>query len=295
MMGDTSMQLKKRPGRERRLTAWVCAFVLIASSGAAQTTADDLAHTHFESGAAYLEQADYESALREFSAAYDLSKRPEILINMATVYERLGQLDQAVASLQHFLDQAPNDPHADTIKIRVENLKKRAAEKSGGAPVAPVAGAGAAAPAPTDTAAQPPPPVAPTPVAPPPVATAPAAATEPTPPPVSHHGSRVPAYVLFAAGGAFAVGSVITGILAANQHSHDKSTCSPDCSDSQLSSGRTLAATSTVLTGAAIVAGAVGTVLFFGNAHEDQATSTKPRVGVGAAPGTVAASASFRF
>lgn len=288
------MQLTKRPRRERRLTAWVCAFVLIASSGAAQTTADDLAHTHFESGAAYLEQADYESALREFSAAYDLSKRPEILINMATVYERMGQLDQAVASLQHFLDQAPNDPHADTIKIRVENLKKRAAEKSSEAPVAPIAGAGTPGPAPTATTAEPPPPVAPAPAAPP-VATAPAAATEATPPPVSRHGSRVPSYVLFAAGGAFAVGSVITGVLAANQHSHDKSTCSPDCSDSQLSSGRALAATSTVLTAAAIVAGAVGTVLFFGNGHEDQATSAKPRVGVGAAPGTVAATASFRF
>ncbi len=287
------MQLKKRPGRERRLTAWVCAFVLIASSGAAQTTADDLAHTHFESGAAYLEQADYESALREFSAAYDLSKRPEILINMATVYERMGQLDQAVTSLQHFLDQAPNDPHADTIKIRVENLKKRLADKSATAPGAAVPAAETVPPATTAAPATPPPPVAT--AAPPAPVTAPPAATEATPPTPTHHGSRVPAYVLFAAGGAFAVGSVITGILAANQHSHDKSTCSPDCSDSQLSSGRTLAATSTVLTGAAIVAGAVGTVLFFGNAHEDEATSTKPRVGIGAAPGTVAASASFRF
>jgi hypothetical protein len=105
----------------------------------------------------------------------------------------------------------------------------------------------------------------------------------------------MPAYILFATGGAFAVGSVITGILATNQHSHDQSTCSPNCTDDQLSSGRTLAATSTILTGAAVVAGAIGAVFFFGNGSGDAAAAGKPKVAVGAAPGTFAANASVRF
>src|ERR1051325_6230673 len=114
--------------RERWVTALVCAFVLTAGAAHADT-ADELAHKHFESGAAYLEQADYESALREFNAAYDLSKRAEILLNVATVYERMNKLKDAVAALEHYLTDAPQGEHAETVKIRIENLKKRIASE----------------------------------------------------------------------------------------------------------------------------------------------------------------------
>ena len=67
---DPPDRRETRPGRERRLTVLVCALVLAATAPArAQSSADDLARTHFDSGAAYLEQADYDSALREFRAA----------------------------------------------------------------------------------------------------------------------------------------------------------------------------------------------------------------------------------
>ena len=52
------------PYRARWVTALACALVLAAGTVHADS-ADELAHKHFESGAAYLEQADYESALRE--------------------------------------------------------------------------------------------------------------------------------------------------------------------------------------------------------------------------------------
>lgn len=259
--------------RERWVTAILCAFVLTARPASADSP-DDLARAHFESGAAYLEQADYESALREFQAAYDLSKRAEILINVATVRERMGKLDEAVHALEQYLAEDPRGEHAETVKIRVENLKKR-------------------------IASEPPPPAPPPAAAPasPPPAPPSQAAAKPEQPPApaqAAHVSRMPAYILFSAGGAFAIGSVVTGLLAVHEHSNAETTCSPNCSDSQLSTGRALAVTSTVLTGAAVVAASVGAVLFFGSAGETSAGAS-PRVGVAVAPSGLSAAARWRF
>src|ERR1041384_3825135 len=109
--------------RECGAAAVVCALVLTAPAARADSPGE-LAHKHFESGAAYLEQADYESALREFNAAYDLSKRAEILLNVAAVHERMGKLDPAVKALEQYLTVEPEGEHAETVKIRIENLKK---------------------------------------------------------------------------------------------------------------------------------------------------------------------------
>jgi hypothetical protein len=256
------------------MTTLLCAFVLAAGTAHGADSADDLAHAHFESGAAYLEQADYDSALREFNAAYDLSKRAEILLNVATVYERMGKLKDAVSALERYLAQEPQGEHAETVKIRVENLKKRLDSEP----------APSAAPSPT-----------PPPAAPPPAAPAPNPAPPPAPAEPTAHASRMPAYVLFAAGGAFAVGSIVTGIVAESEHSNAEKTCSPNCTDSQLSTGRAMAVTSTVLTGTAVVAAAVGAVLFFGSGSDEHTASVRPRVGLGVGPGGVAASAAWRF
>jgi hypothetical protein len=258
---------------------WVAAFacaVLLTTRMAHADSADELARKHFESGAAYLEQADYESALREFNAAYELSKRAEILLNVATVHERMSHLKEAVAALEQYVAEDPQGEHVETTKIRIENLKKRIAEEPPESPAA-------AAPAPTPAPAP---------------AVAPAAPPQPTAPPATEakpRPSRTPAYVLFATGGALGIASIVTGILAQDKHSDAEKTCSPNCTDDQLASGRALAVTSTVLTGATVVAGAVGAVLFFGSGGDEHAAVARPRVGVGFLPHGAAASASWRF
>jgi len=258
--------------REPWVTLLLCAAVLTTRPARADSP-DDLARAHFESGAAYLEQADYESALREFKAAYDLSKRAEILINVATVHERMGRLEDAVKALEQYLAEEPQGEHAETVKIRIENLKKRLAEAPPQPPPAPV-----------------PPQAAP----PPPATVEPGPLPAPPPPVEKPPASKTPANVLFGVGGAFAIGSVVTGILAENEHSNAEKTCSPTCTDSQLSTGRALAVTSTVLTGAAVVAGSVGAVLFFGSGDE-HASNARPRVAVSVLPGAVSAAANWRF
>src|SRR4051812_23650758 len=155
----------RRPGSSLAAAALAFALALLSSSGHAQSTSDDLARRHFESGVAYLEESDYDNSLKAFEKAYELSKRPEILLNIATVHERKSDLPGAITALKSYLSAAPQGEHAETVKLRIQNLEKRVQEQS----------ASAAPPAGADTAPPPPPPPngaatkppAPAPVAPP--------------------------------------------------------------------------------------------------------------------------------
>lgn len=226
-------------GAQRGWTAVLAGLALWCATGPAssQASPDELARKHFESGVAYLQESDYDSALRAFEKAYQLSKRPEILLNVATVHERAGDLPAAVGALERYLEAAPEGEHVETVKLRITNLKKRIEEP-------PTADAGA-------PQAQPKAP-------PPPPPTATAAAPAPTPAP-----DRLPAYVAFGVGGLAAAGAVLTGVLAQSEYDDAKEQCAPSCSDDELANGRALALTSTILTGVAVVSVGVGTVLWF--------------------------------
>jgi tetratricopeptide (TPR) repeat protein len=212
--------------------------------------ADELARRHFESGAAYLEESDYDNALRAFQKAYDLSKRPEILINIATVQERRSNIDGAIKALQQYLDVAPNGEHAETVRLRMQNLEKRRPQTV--EPQQP-------APAPV-------PPAAPAPQ--PDVVPAPVVPSEPSRP------NRVPAFIALGIGVAAGAGALATGLIAKGKYDDLKDSCSPNCTDSQLSSSRSLALTSTILTGVAIAGVGVGITLFIvGKPTESQQTA----------------------
>jgi hypothetical protein len=277
------------PGRTLRRLSWLaCAgALLVAQSASAQSSSDDLARRHFDSGVAYLEESDYDNALQAFQKAYDLSKRPEILLNLATVHERKAELSAAVDALNLYLSQVPpNDSHVETVKLRVQNLQKRIAdEKSGVAPAAP-AGGPTPTPAPGPASAAPP---APSP--------APAAATAPTPAAPASHASRMPAFIALGVGGLAGGVSLVTGLLASSQYDDKKKSCSPNCTDSDLSSGRTLAVTSTVLTGVAIVGVGVGVTLLLtsGGSEAQQGQNLLPRLELRASPESARAQASWRF
>src|SRR6266542_5880415 len=86
----------QHPRCKAMLATGLCAALLASTVPVAAQTDDENARRHFESGAAYLQQSDNENALREFQAAYSLSKRPALLLNIANVYERMGRPQEAV-------------------------------------------------------------------------------------------------------------------------------------------------------------------------------------------------------
>jgi hypothetical protein len=126
-------------------------------------------------------------------------------------------------------------------------------------------------------------------------APAPEAAPPAAPAPSAGHASRLPAFIALGVGGLAVGGAVITGIIANADYNDAKSSCSPACSDSQLSPGRTLALTSTFLTGVAIVGLGVGVTLLLTSGPDPAQVSLAPRVRLTGAAGAARADATWRF
>ena len=267
-------------GRVRRSSLRSAAFglvglMLLSSLPLAAQTDDDAARRHFESGTEYLSRSDYDNALREFKAAYDLSKRPELLLNIATVYERMGRAQDAVDALTLFLQENPNHPQHATIQQRIENLKKRVSQ-------APDAGAAVQDAAP----AQPPAPIesAP-PQAPPP----PAPATESGP-------NRVPAFIALGVGGAAAIGAVTFGLMAKSKFDDAKSDCKPNCTDATVDKIERFALVSDILSGVAIVGVGIGTVLLLtAGSSQEKPAGAAPALRIGVGQRSALAEATLRF
>jgi tetratricopeptide (TPR) repeat protein len=241
-------------------------------------TDDENARRHFESGAAYLQQSDYENALREFQAAYALSKRSPLLLNIANVYERMGKLQEAVDALTKYLEEDPKSPERTTHETRIANLRKRieAMPPPSPAPSATLPAAPSAPLAPTATAAPPPPP--------------------PPSPPLARGPNRAPAFIAFGVGGAAAIGAVVTGLVAKSKYDDADKKCKPNCPDDTVSSIQSMALVSDVLTGVAVVGVGVGAILLLtaGGSHET-ASGSKPSIAGGVGPHGGRLEATWRF
>jgi len=283
----------------------VASAAFFASDCAAQTDPDELARRHFESGAAYFEQAEYDSALREFRKAYELSERPQILRNISIVEERLGHLDIAVAALDEYLSQSPDDVDVETVRIRRNNLQKRLVRQREEAATAGKAPPGGRPPKPGTPPPGPQPGAAPKKAAPVPTVTEPATAPPPTDdgqwhqsdaadePDAGESAWNTAAYVGLGIAGLATGGAVVTGVLAQKEHEYLSNTCKPDCSATQTAKGEELALTSSLLTGGAVlVAGTALAILLW---HDDAPAEDSVALRLGVSPAGGFASAGWRF
>jgi tetratricopeptide (TPR) repeat protein len=104
-------------------------------------------------------EGSYLAAVEAFQEAYELSRRPLLLFNLANAYERLGRHADAVDALDRYLPHAPAHEQ-DSLRRRVANLRelvdKRRAEEAAAAQAASEASAPppSVAPQPTETYAQ---------------------------------------------------------------------------------------------------------------------------------------------
>jgi tetratricopeptide (TPR) repeat protein len=245
---------------------------------------DERARTHFEAGRSYYEQAQYEDAAREFQESFDLSGRPELLLNISRAQERALHYDDAIGAARHYLELVPSADDHKTIEDRIVSLQelKRRYEEGGPAPLAPPGDASSLTPlgvGPTPGAATPKPGATgttPLPATPPP--TAAGAETEPGPNltsgPRSEPESKftIPAIVMMGTGGAALVGALVTGLVAHADYNSLERQCNgnlcPASAEDELDEGKTLSVVSTVLTIVGVVAAGTGAALLIIGAHE---------------------------
>ena len=124
-----------------RCLGWFLLVALTALPASALAQADD-SHTEqaralFEAGRVAFDAREYERALRYFTEAYELSRRPRLQYNIGVTAERLGRLEEALAAYQRYLrEEEPEGPQRGEAEERVTALgpevaRLRAARASG--------------------------------------------------------------------------------------------------------------------------------------------------------------------
>ena len=97
--------------------------------------ADDIdeAKIHYQAGKSYFDRADYLSAMRQFQASYNLSKRGLLLFNIGLCQEKLGDYLGARHSLDAYLKVPESKPDHELVQqklIRLDQLiREREAEE----------------------------------------------------------------------------------------------------------------------------------------------------------------------
>lgn len=84
---------------------------------------DQIAREHFIRGRDAFSQGDFATAAREFDQAYQLSRRPQLLYNLGTAYERLHNWNEANVALRRYLDQVPAAPDRAEVEARLRIIE----------------------------------------------------------------------------------------------------------------------------------------------------------------------------
>jgi hypothetical protein len=80
----------------------------------------------FKRGEAAYSAGNYDAAVREWQNAYSVDPRPRIQFNLSQAYERMGQLEDAIASLKRFIESGdPEDPTYSDANARLSALQQR--------------------------------------------------------------------------------------------------------------------------------------------------------------------------
>jgi tetratricopeptide (TPR) repeat protein len=118
------------------------------------------AKAHYEAGSGLYQLGRYDEAMREFSAGYALSHRPQFALNIAQCYRMLGRYEEARDMIRRFLDEAPADAPERPSATRLLAETEEQIRLRGAPPPPPVLEPppAASAPAPPPVAVSPPPP-----------------------------------------------------------------------------------------------------------------------------------------
>jgi len=100
-------------------------FAMSSSALAGESAKMREARQHFEDGAKAYKLGDYERAIAEYKASYDLHPAPLLLYDLGQAYRKLGRFDLALHSYQQYLaDASPESSHRQDAEDQVGQLKK---------------------------------------------------------------------------------------------------------------------------------------------------------------------------
>ncbi len=81
------------------------------------------AKKEFAAGTSAYQNGDFEAALGHFRQAYELTKSPDLLYNIATVSDRMRHDGEALAAYEGYIKARPNSPDREHVEGRIESLR----------------------------------------------------------------------------------------------------------------------------------------------------------------------------
>lgn len=112
---------------------WLVVALTLAPAG---VRADDteLARAHFARGKQQYDAGKFTDAIRSFRAAAAIQGSPLLDYNIGRCQEKLGQIDEAIASYERYLAGKPDATNRAEVRAKLAELKKR---KAAGVPKDP--------------------------------------------------------------------------------------------------------------------------------------------------------------
>lgn len=226
--------------------------IILLFSASASASGSSAARAHFRNGARAYDVGDYDLAKREFQAAYEASGHPDLLYNIYTAAERLGELEEAREALTSFLRDAEIEAERRVaLEQRLARLDARIAQ-------------GETEPEPT----------APSLAAPPP-----SHAASPAPPPVEEQRSAAPVALLSTSAGLLVGFGVFAGLSAREDRRLDDR-CGVACTDDEVVRLKAFSGLADASWIAATLTGALGITLFVVQGRRRAAEPPAPEVAV---------------
>jgi tetratricopeptide (TPR) repeat protein len=103
-------------------------LTLLAASALAQPVLDpdeEVARKHFAVGIGYYDAGEYQSALREFRAAYTAKPAPGFQFNIGRCLDRMEQWSEAADAYERYLAGKPDAADAAEVRQRIKALRAR--------------------------------------------------------------------------------------------------------------------------------------------------------------------------
>lgn len=97
------------------------------SSGS--NTSDAKYQARIDNGKKAFARGDYDAAIQEFKAGFEIKPTSAVLFNIAKSYERLARYEEAIDFYKQYLDLDPNSPDRADVEEQIRRLQKSIRER----------------------------------------------------------------------------------------------------------------------------------------------------------------------
>jgi tetratricopeptide (TPR) repeat protein len=111
------------------VTSLVAVLAPAAALAQSPPTPTQVARQYVAAGQAAQESGDYDTAITFYQKAYQLTKHPVMIFNIAQANRLAGRLDQALSLYQRYLNEDPHGSQVQTARELIAEIERRKTEE----------------------------------------------------------------------------------------------------------------------------------------------------------------------